>query len=99
MHSVRFDAAAPGDPYTDTLYLRVLDPTTSVDEPGNLPPAEFRPRHHQSFNPLTRIFRLASEPRPDRPTMLGQQVAVIRRPSGGTKEVASISFQRHLLIA
>jgi hypothetical protein len=79
LHSVRIDDAAPGGPYADTLQLRVLDPTTSVDEHGNLPPAEFRlhGNYPNPFNASTRIaFSLPrqSRVRIDIYSMLGQQV-------------------------
>lgn len=82
LHSVRIDEAAGGEPYTDTLYLRLHGQITDVDDLGETAPREFR-LHGNYPNPFNAATRVAfSLPRQSRVAItvhnaLGQQVAVV----------------------
>lgn len=82
MHTVRIDPASAGEPYADTLYLRVLDQTTGVDEHGLRLPDQFE-LHGNYPNPFNATTRIAfSLPRQCRVAvsiynLLGQQVGAV----------------------
>ena len=82
LHAVRIDPAAAGEPYTDTLYLRLLDQTTAVTESGVPLPERFQlhGNYPNPFNASTRIaFSLPGQSRVGIAiyNMLGQQVAAV----------------------